>query len=83
MSGHAVRFEVPIPTDPAEYRRTKGGQTRTPAQQERALEAEVRRRWRALLLCIKGKLEAVESGITTFEEEFLAHLVLPTPAPTG
>ncbi len=26
---------------------------------------------------MKAKLEAVESGITTFEEEFLAHLVLP------
>lgn len=36
-----------------------------------------RQRWRALLLSIKAKLEVVESGITTFEEEFLAHLVLP------
>lgn len=83
MEGRAVRFEVPLPTDPAEFRRTKGGQTRTSRQMEAALEAEVRRRWRALLLCLKGKLEAVESGITTFEEEFLAHLVLPSGATVG
>jgi hypothetical protein len=36
-----------------------------------------RQRWRALLLVIKAKLEAVESKITTVEEEFLAHVVMP------
>jgi hypothetical protein len=36
-----------------------------------------RSRWRALLLCIKAKLESVESKIETFEEAFLAHVVLP------
>lgn len=39
---------------------------------------QVRRsRWRALALVIKAKLEAVESKITTAEEEFLAHVVMP------
>lgn len=36
-----------------------------------------RQRWRALFLCIKAKLEAIESGIETFEEAFLAHVVMP------
>lgn len=36
-----------------------------------------RARWRALLLVIKAKLESVESGIETFEEAFLAHVVTP------
>lgn len=40
-------------------------------------EQAVRSKWRALLLCIKAKLEAVESGIETFEEAFLAHVVMP------
>ena len=40
-------------------------------------EREIRRRWRALVLVVKSKLEAVETGIVTFEEEFLAHIVLP------
>lgn len=35
-----------------------------------------RSRWRALLLVIKAKLESVESGIETFEESFLAHVVM-------
>jgi hypothetical protein len=29
-------------------------------------------------MVIKAKLEAVASGITTFDEEFLAHVVLET-----
>lgn len=41
------------------------------------LEQEERRVWRALLLVIKAKLESVESRIATFEEEFLAHIVMP------
>jgi len=41
-------------------------------------EQKVRRqKWRALLLCIKAKLESVASGIESFEEAFLAHVVLP------
>ena len=36
-----------------------------------------RQQWRALLLCIKAKLEAVASNIETFEEAFLAHVVMP------
>lgn len=38
---------------------------------------EERQRWRALVLVVKAKLEAVESGITSFEEAFMAHVVLP------
>jgi hypothetical protein len=41
-------------------------------------EQDQRQRWRALCLTIKAKLEAVESKITSFEEEFLPHLVMPT-----
>jgi hypothetical protein len=36
-----------------------------------------RERWRALNLCIKAKLESVASKIETFEEAFLAHVVMP------
>lgn len=42
-----------------------------------ATEQGDRQRWRALLLCIKAKIESVESKIETFEEAFLAHVVLP------
>jgi hypothetical protein len=42
-----------------------------------------RQKWRALLLCIKAKLEAVASKIETFEEAFLAHVVLPDGSTVG
>lgn len=44
---------------------------------EGADDRELRRLWRCLVLVIKSKLESVSTGIVTFEEEFLAHIVLP------
>lgn len=41
-------------------------------------EQACREKWRALLLCIKAKLEGVESGVETIEQAFFAHLVLPS-----
>ncbi len=43
----------------------------------------IRTRWRCLLLAIKAKFECVESGISTFEEEFLAHIVVPDGSTIG
>lgn len=40
-------------------------------------EREERRRWRALALVIKSKLEAVSTEIVEFEDEFMAHIVMP------
>ena len=48
-----------------------------------AYDQAVRQRWRALALVIKAKLEAVESGITEFDDEFLAHIVLPDGKTVG
>lgn len=70
-----VRFVVPMPTE-REMSRTPGGRTRRGAAVVEAMEQEARRRWRALALCIKAKLEAVASGITTFETEFLPYTML-------
>lgn len=39
-------------------------------------ERRLRRSWRVLVMTLKAKLEAVESGISTFDKEFLADLVL-------
>lgn len=38
---------------------------------------ENRRRWRAMVLYLKAKLESVESEIISFEQAFLAHMLLP------
>lgn len=73
-----VRFEVilPNPEDRA-FTITETGRRRSATAAEAAYEQAVRQRWRALALVVKAKLEAVEIGITTFDDEFLAHLVLP------
>lgn len=44
---------------------------------EKAYEQATRQRWRALALAVKAKLEAVDAGIATFEQEFLAHIIMP------
>lgn len=83
VHGRGVRFLLELPTDTAAYARTARGQRRTPAQQQAALESEVRRLWRSLALAIKAKLEVVASGIATFDEEFMAHLLLPDGSTVG
>ncbi len=57
---------------------TMGCYKARPEDQAEALwEQDCRQRWRAMNLAIKAKLEAVVCGITTFEEEFFAHIVIP------
>lgn len=87
MNEKAIKFTLPLPNPNAEeftiIERTWGGRPtgnrkQRPAEQAHKLwEQACRSRWRSLNLCIKAKLEAVAAGITTFETEFLAHIVLP------
>lgn len=72
-----IRFILDLPTDWRDYILTPSKQRRTEQGARKALEAEVRRRWRALLLAIKAKFEVVETGISTFETEFMPHTVMP------
>lgn len=73
-----IRFEIALP-DPAAraYTRDRNGWMLSPSGVQKKLEQAERQIWRALLLVIKAKLEAVENHIATFEDEFLAHIVLP------
>lgn len=75
-----VQFTMPLPTaaEAAKQRDKRSGwRSLTTQQQERWLDQRHREKWRALLLTIKAKLVSVESGVESFEEAFLAHLVLP------
>lgn len=76
IEGRFVKFRVYDP-DPGEFRLTGTGREREPAVIERAVEKERKRRWRALLLIIKAKLELVASGDSTIEREFMADMMLP------
>lgn len=58
-----VRFTIALP-DAAKLRGNR-------------FEQAERQKWRALLLVIKAKLESVENAIETFEEAFLANIVMP------
>jgi len=66
-AGRQVRFIVTVQT----------GKTQKDTEQ---IE---RQRWRALLLVIKAKFEAIESGVSCFDDEFLAHIVLPDGQTAG
>jgi len=72
MNDRRVKFSFDIPIQ---------GKWREPKKNyigsEKSVEQEIRRLWRCLLLSIKSKLECVESKISTFEEEFLSHIVVP------
>lgn len=77
MENRRIRFYLPMPNK-EDFRKTPTGRTRGNQWNiEHAWEQAGRQRWRAMALAIKAKLEAVESGITTFEEEFMAHVVMP------
>ena len=84
-NGRQVKFVLPLPDRNArEFTHTPSrGYRRTAEQQEQAFEQGVRQRWRALALVIKAKLEAVEAGIVTFEQEFAMHMMLPHGATVG
>ena len=77
MNGWQVRFILVMPSrkDRAFTHSSRGA--RAPHLVEEHWEQACRQRWRALALVIKAKLEAVSAGISVFEDEFLANIVLP------
>lgn len=78
VSGRRIRFVLPRPDRNAKKYRLDGrGFSRTQKAIDMAVAQADRQRWRALLLVVKAKLEAVESGIAVFEQEFMAFIVDP------
>lgn len=76
--GRLIRISVPKP-QPKDMKRPRRYQYGWPTdlQKQEWIDQENRRRWRSLLLVIKAKLEAIQSGIATFEDEFLPYTVMP------
>jgi hypothetical protein len=80
LRGRQMRFVIGMPDkDEKQFKWTshRPPRRRTVHQTIEAYEQACRQRWRALNLVIKAKLEAVESGISTLDAEFLGQLVLP------
>jgi hypothetical protein len=81
--GRRIRFDLPLPR-PDDRRFTHHSRgARTAAAAQEAWEQACRQRWRALNLAVKAKLEAVDAGISEFEEEFLAFICLPSGQTMG
>src|SRR5215472_11018057 len=77
-NGRRIVFKLPLPDKNSDTFTYDGRKSvRSPERRFAAWEQACRQRWRALALVIKAKLEAVESGITSFEDEFLAHIMMP------
>jgi hypothetical protein len=85
MKGKTVKFLLPLPDkkDPKFWKTPGGRRQRDEAGAFQCWEQACRQKWRALALAVKAKLEAVDSEITVFEKEFLAHFVLPSGETLG
>lgn len=73
-----VRLNVPMPDkDDPRFTQTPTGRKRKNVEDMlKVWEQSSRQRWRAVLLIIKAKLEAIDCGIRTFEQEFMGDFVL-------
>lgn len=78
MNGRFVRFVLTLPSSSEDqfHKTPSGKRRRDGAAAYKAWEQACRSRWRALCLCIKAKLEAVDAGITTFETEFMPYTLM-------
>ena len=81
-NGLLIQMSVDFP-DKEEFSKTESGKKRIDSAIETAFNQSIRQRWRALLLAIKAKLEAIESGISTIEQEFMAFVMMPDGRPLG
>ncbi len=88
INDRKIKMQLPLPTELATRHwwasgKQLSGRKRTEIQARTALEQERKARWRGLLLCIKAKLEAVDAGIESFDQAFLAYIALPTGQTVG
>jgi len=76
-----IRFRVPRPLPKKAdgkyhaWATDRYGYRLADAKMQKAIDQQNRSRWRVLFLVIKAKLEAVEAGVSIFEDEFLSFIV--------
>jgi hypothetical protein len=77
------RLDIPMPkvSDIPEHKKPTRWATMSIEDREAWCEKgraqSERERWRAVVLCLKAKLELVRIGISSIEREFMADMVLP------
>lgn len=80
LNGKAIRFTMPLPArDEKRFTQDprRSWRRRPDDVAYRLWEQACRQKWRALLLGIKAKFSNVDSGISTFEQEFMGKIVMP------
>lgn len=86
MEDRRISFKMPLP-QVEDFRMMQAGARgmveRTDRQAEKVWDQACRTRWRQLKLCILAKLESVQAGIETFEDAFLAHVMMPDGKTVG
>lgn len=75
-----VRMILPLPAL-EDFKRSRAGANQAASwtaseAQRKSHEQATKERWRALVLIVKAKLEAVDAGISTIEREFFSDIVL-------
>lgn len=81
LNGRNVRVSIsmPAPVSPVDAI----GRRRPADAAKTGHDQACRQRWRALYLVIRAKLEAIDAGISTVDEEFLANVVMPDGRTVG
>jgi hypothetical protein len=82
LSDRRLRFDVPLPSL-SDFTLTESGRARGEVVATQLYEQALRTRWRAFGMVIKAKLEMVATGIESFEESFLSHIVLSDGSTVG
>ena len=85
INNRQIRFIIDLPekTERRFLYTQERGIRRSDDAAAKEWEQACRQKWRALYLVIKAKLEAVDSGISCFEDEFMANIVLPDGSLVG
>lgn len=85
VNNRRIRFAMQFPdrNDKQFWYTGTRHERRTPENALKSWELATRQKWRALALAIKSKLAAVEAKIATFDDEFLAYVVLPDGKTVG
>lgn len=82
VGNRQVRMTMLLP-DREAFATDRRGYRRVDSAIDRDWEQGCRQRWRTLANAIKAKLAMIDDGISTFEREFLADLLLPSGETVG
>jgi hypothetical protein len=82
MNKRLIKMKIRFPSK-NDVAISPAGRKRKPEALEREYVKAILQMWRALVLVVKAKLEAIAIGLTTIDDEFLGFIVLPSGQTIG